>query len=571
MTTVFDSTSLNDASHLKQSQNGRPRRLSILLWLSLVALLSIPFARSYFFEIDHQFANLAGLGLGFLAGLLGYLGIWLTIARNWVHHLLFLLMPLVPALLGFACLDYVGVTGETLPVFRLKSWSPRIASQPFGSESIQSKEPRILSEDGNSPLGRFESTQFLGNHRDGVTSSAEFDTNWEKRTPRTVWSQTIGAGWSSFAVSRGLAITLEQIDARECVTALEITTGNVVWRATFPGKHFQALGGLGPRSTPTIYAGKVFAQTAKGIVVCIELDSGAILWQQDLLQIANIDQDTSEKSITWGRSGSPLVFDNQVVVPLGGKSGDPKLKSLISFQIETGEIIWTGGSSQISYASPNLQTLCGVRQIVSVNEGCATGHNPANGDQLWSTAWPSKSNGDACASQPVSIGDRRVLLGKGYALGSKVVELESASSSDNPYNPSSWKVRDVWSNPRMLKTKFTSAIHYQDFVYGLSDGVLECVNPIDGVRVWRGSRYGQGQAIIVDGYILVTTEDGRIALVKADPTGDGKSIAELQVLDGITWNVPTVAGPYLLVRNGERVACLISEKDSQGDVQSASP
>jgi outer membrane protein assembly factor BamB len=135
-------------------------------------------------------------------------------------------------------------------------------------------------------------------------------------------------------------------------------------------------------------------------------------------------------------------------------------------------------------------------------------------------------------------------------------------------DPACWKVDTLWATNKILKTKFTSAIPYEGLLYGLSDGVLECIDPKDGSRLWRGKRYGHGQAIIVNGNLLVTTEDGRIALVPATATSQGKPIAEMTVLEGITWNVPAVAGPYLLVRNAEFAACLLSNKGAREDAGS---
>lgn len=544
---------------LNQLKNGRPKWLSILLSVSLLALALIPVARWVLFEIDHQFANLAGGGLLLISTVVGFVGLWLRFARTRLQHLAFAILPFALAGGALALFEYVGVTGETVPVFRVRSWSSKSRS----NETMQSA-PKWVPADM-----RFQSSQFLGNARDGVVQNDEFSVAWKERLPSVIWRKPIGAGWSSFAVGDGLAITLEQMDEQECITAFGLTSGDVHWRISLPGKHFQAVGGVGPRSTPTIHHAKVFAQTATGIVLCAELETGKVVWQKDLLQLAGIDQATSEKGISWGRSGSPLIVDNQVVVPFGGKLDDPNIKSLIAFDLETGNVLWTGGESQIAYASPMLLTLSGVRQIVSVNEGCATGHNPANGDVLWTTPWPSKSNGDACASQPVAIDDRRVLLGKGYALGSKLFEtVFTGKTPDNTYDKAFWQTNTIWSNTRILKTKFTSAISYKGFLYALSDGVLECVNPSDGARIWRGKRYGQGQAILVNDRILVSSEDGRIALVSIQ---DGTTIAEMQVLDGITWNVPAVAGPYLLMRNSEEVVCLVSERDAEKNDESVSP
>jgi hypothetical protein len=63
---------------------------------------------------------------------------------------------------------------------------------------------------------------------------------------------------------------------------------------------------------------------------------------------------------------------------------------------------------------------------------------------------------------------------------------------------------------------------------------------------------------VVNGAILVSAEDGRIVSVDRE---SGKPIAEMQVLEGITWNTPAVAGPYLLVRNASEVVCLLSPKE----------
>jgi outer membrane protein assembly factor BamB len=455
-----------------------------------------------------------------------------------------------------------------MPVFRARAWLKGTTKSPQRTSSSSGEIASYATRD--SSTNPFESTQFLGSDRNGIVSNREFSVRWDSQLPKVVWKIPIGAGWSSFAVSSGLAITLEQIDEQESITALELTTGNVLWRQQSPGRHTQAFGGVGPRSTPTIYRGKVFAQTAMGIVSCVELQTGNLIWQQDLLKLAGIDKETSEKAISWGRSGSPLVVDDQIVVPFGGRSGDSALRSLIAFELETGKERWRSGQNQITYSSPVLMTLCGVRQIVNVNEGVAVGCNPANGKVIWTTEWPSNSNGDACSSQAVQLDERRLLLGKGYSLGSKAIELTySGTTPENESDPAFWKVEPVWSNTKILKTKFTSSILFDGSLFGLSDGVLECVDPKDGTRIWRGKKYGQGQLIVVNQNLLVTTEDGRIVLIPATREGLGKAIAELPVLEGITWNVPAVAGPYLLVRNAEFAACLISSAEAGHDAKSA--
>ena len=554
-------------AELKSTGGRQPKGLPILLWVAVGIFALVPVVRWYLFETDHQFANMGGTGTALVGCIVAYVGIWNRFAINAKRRSLLLVTPLLIAVLGVSMFEIVGVTGELIPVVRSRVWfkksTPNSNSNPASDSQVTSAR-----ESASYP---FESTQFLGSDRNGIIQNQEFSVSWEKQLPKVVWKIPIGAGWSSFSISHGLAITLEQLDDQECLTAFDLATGKVVWRVKSPGLHTQALGGLGPRSTPTIYRGKVIAQSALGIVSCVELETGKLIWQQDLLKLAGIDQETSEKAILWGRSGSPLAMEDCVVVPFGGKADSPSLKSLIAFDLETGKEIWTGGDQQISYASPVLLNLCGVEQIVTVNEGVVTGHDPKNGHVWWSALWPSKSNGDACSSQPVAVDNHRLLLGKGYALGSKLIELDySGQIPDDASHPTSWRVDTKWESTRILKTKFTSAIAYQGYLYGLSDGVLECIDPKDGSRVWRGKRYGHGQSIIVNGHILVTSEDGRVVLIPATASGNGQEIAQMQVLEGVTWNIPAVAGPYLLIRNAEFAACLISNKDAGIDAGSVS-
>ncbi len=531
--------------------------------LALVLLAFVPMIRLALFETDHQFANLGGMVFGILATFVGWLWILVQPGLRWPIRASIFLFPFVACGLFVQLFECVGVTGETWPVFRMRGSVSRPIS---ASRSVPSG-----SSAGRKKLAGVSSFQFLGSDRNGIVHSPSFAVDWDRNPPKLLWKQSIGEGWASFAVHDGLAITLEQIEADEAVTALDIETGEIVWQYISPGRHANALGGVGPRATPTISERNVYSQTAVGKVLCNRVDSGELLWQVDLLKLTGLDQESSEKVIQWGRSGSPLVYDDVVVVPLGGQKESAEPKTLIAFDRNSGEIRWKGGPHQISYSSPILATLCGVRQIVSVNEGNASGHDPSDGHVLWTTSWPSNSAGDACASQPVIMEPNRVMLGKGYALGSKVFEVEwsEAGRSSDPYDAASWSVSDVWSNTKILKTKFTSAIAMSGFLYGLSDGVLECVRPEDGTRVWRGKRYGQGQSLVVNDHVLVTAEDGRIALIATEQIEGavpGTVVAELPVIEGITWNVPTVAGPFLLIRNGEYAACLKCERTDRSEM-----
>ena len=61
---------------------------------------------------------------------------------------------------------------------------------------------------------------------------------------------------------------------------------------------------------------------------------------------------------------------------------------------------------------------------------------------------------------------------------------------------------------------------YQGHVYGLSDGIMECVNVASGKRVWKKGRYGQGQILGVGGVLRLDPNPRIAVLVEAGVLAD---------------------------------------------------
>ncbi len=131
--------------------------------------------------------------------------------------------------------------------------------------------------------------------------------------------------------------------------------------------HQNPLGGVGPRSTPTIEGDLVYAQGATGTLWCVNWTTGETIWSVDLLKEAGWDQTASEEAISWGRAGSPLLVDGLCVVPFGGPSENEQDGAQLDCAAMRSRARSVGppDQDQISYASPGLLTLAGSRQIVS--------------------------------------------------------------------------------------------------------------------------------------------------------------------------------------------------------------
>jgi len=376
-------------------------------------------------------------------------------------------------------------------------------------------------------------TDFRGPGRDGVCRNETISLDWQTDPPRELWRQPVGGGYASFVVAEGRAYTIEQRRKQEVVTCYEVASGREVWAFAYDASFEETLGGDGPRATPTYHDGFIFALGAQGHLHCLKAGSGEVVWKTDLLKGGTIT------NLEWGLAGSPLVVDDMLIVTHSGKA-DP---SIFAFDWKTGEPRWTAAGSQ-GYSSPALATICGVRQVLNLGGTELRSLDPSTGKVLWRHPWNTYMWINA--SQPMVIGGDRVFLSAGYGHGAAVVRISRDGDS--------WKTAEAWARERSMQNKFSSSVIYQGHAYGLDEAILCCVDLATGERKWRSGRYKFGSVLLVNDHLLVLSEDGRLALIKARPT-KRKEIGSVEILEGRTWNNFVVVGGLLLARNDRWMVC----------------
>ena len=314
------------------------------------------------------------------------------------------------ALLFGACFRFSQFSGNMVPLFEWR-WAKRTLPTIEGQAVEPSAEP------SHDPLAKLSFPQFLGPSRDCHAPGPELAGDWDAEPPKPLWRQPIGAAWSGFAIAGLRAVTQEQRDELEAVACYDIRNGSLLWLHTYPAQYKTAIAGEGPRATPTIHAGRVYALGATGTLNCLDLSTGKPVWQRiipadaGLKLDAPIDQSglsaNRNKSKEWGYASSPLIVNGRVVVSAGGENG----RSLLAYDTATGEPGWSGGDSRAGYSSARLAKLHGESQILIFNQDGLTAHSPDDGSVQWEFEWDV---GFPHVSMPVTLPGNRILVSLGY-------------------------------------------------------------------------------------------------------------------------------------------------------------
>lgn len=434
-------------------------------------------------------------------------------------RLVLLLSVLFVGLVLLLTVRITGVTGDAVPVVEWRWYEAEF------------QDPSSVSAHPDGGIDRHDYHQFYGPRRNATLEGVHLGRDWEARPPVELWRRAVGEAWSSFAVLGSAAVTQEQRGDQEVVVRYDLETGRQAWVHADRAALLTTVGGRGPRATPTIVDGRVYSLGATGILNCVELETGRVVWSR------NVIEEHGVRLADYGLPSSPLVVGDLVVIQMAQAE-----RSLLAYHRSDGVLAWREGSGRGSYSSPVLATLAGIPQILIVNKWSIAGHLPESGRLLWQEDW--RDGGDKI-TPPLLLGHDRLLISAGYGAGSRLLQIRAEGDG--------LLAKEIWRSPR-LKSKFASMVVHQGTAYGLDDGVLTALDPETGERFWKQGRYGHGQMILVGDLLLIQTEKGAVVLVEASPD-EHRELARLETLSGKTWNPPALAGRYLLVRNNREAVC----------------
>jgi outer membrane protein assembly factor BamB len=388
--------------------------------------------------------------------------------------------------------------------------------------------------------------QWLGPHRDG--GSPEKVAPW-KSAPKVLWHKPVGEGNSSPVVAEGRVFIHAKVPDKflEEVVAFDAKSGKELWRKRYDRGKFSSLFGDGPRATPAVSAGRVYAFGITGLLTCYEADSGKQLWQVDTLK------KFKARNLFFGMSCSPLVEGYHILVNVGAKGA-----SIVAFNKDTGETTWKSLDDKASYSSPIALGKGKERQVVFLTGEGVVSVAPSDGTLFW--RFPLKDKLFESSTTPVRSG--HFLLASSITYGS--VGLRLKSKDGKPTESKIWKNRDLtsyFSTPVPVGTEHIYMVTGTSPPSTKAEATLHCVETQTGKELWKRPKVGKYHASLLrtgDDKLLMLEEAGNIVLLDPSPK-TYRELARSKVC-GETWAHPALANGRLYVRDQKELICLQFEK-----------
>lgn len=381
--------------------------------------------------------------------------------------------------------------------------------------------------------------QWLGPTRDGV--SPEVVTPWHGDL-EVLWRQPVGEGHSSPVVAAGMVFVLAKVTGKEEeeVVAFNAATGEKAWRRSYTRAPFTSLFGDGPRATPAVADGQVYALGVTGVLSCLDVVDGSPRWSVDTLKEFNAP------NLRFGVSASPLVDREHVIVCVGGKGA-----SIVALRRQDGKVAWKSLDDPASYSSPIIVTVGGERQLVCVTQKGVRGLSPHTGKLHWQFTMVDALN--ESSSTPLKVGD--VVVAGSVTFGSVGLRLDPQAETPMKLAWKNLALTCYFSTPLQISEHTVYMV--TGSIFPPPQATLRCVDVRTGKERWHKERIGKYHASMIrtaNDRILLLDDSGALALLKASEDGY-QELCRTKVC-GPAWAHPALANGCLYVRDDKEVICL---------------
>jgi outer membrane protein assembly factor BamB len=420
--------------------------------------------------------------------------------------------------------------------------------------------------------------QWLGPQRDAIWRETGILDKFPEGGPKVRWRTPIGGGFAGPAVVKDRVYVADRIlsegvtnptnpfdrktriPGKERILCLSEKTGKLLWKHEYDCT-YQISYAAGPRATPVVQDGKVYALGAMGDLFCLNADDGKVIWSK------NFVTDYKAPVPLWGFAAHPLLDGDKLICLVGGKE-----RIVVAFDKNTGAEKWhalsfTKGGIEIGYCPPMIYTLAGKRQLIIWHPASVNGLDPETGKVYWSQPFNVKAN--LTVPTPRLAGDMLFLTsfydgalmlkfveGKPSVLWRGEVHSEDPTRTDTLHS--------------IMPTPFIRA----GYIYGVcSYGELRCLRAEDGKRIWmslkatevadESVRWANAFLIAQGDRFFLPNEKGDLLIARLTPKGY-EEIDRAHILEPtwplqdrkVVWSHPAFANKSMYARNDKEIVCV---------------
>jgi outer membrane protein assembly factor BamB len=396
--------------------------------------------------------------------------------------------------------------------------------------------------------------QWRGPSRNGVSSEKNLPLKWSQ-TQNVAWKLPMPAFSGSTPIVWGDRIFLNVADDLSVkhgdnlhLWCVDRTKGTILWqRPLGSGNHQERKQNMSTPS-PVTDGTRVWVMTGTGILRAFDFD-GKELWMRD------IQKDYGRFGLNWGYGSSPLLHgDSLFVQVLHGMRTDDQ-SYLLRIDKMAGKTVWrverpttARMESPDAYTTPALLQYGNTTEIVLTGGDVVTGHDPANGKELWRASGlnPDNDPNYRIVASPVTHGDLIIAPTRERPM----LALKAGGRGDVSKSSVLW----TFGSGPDVPTPVTDGT----FVYVVNDrGIMFCLEARSGKEIYGRQRLRSGtysgSPVLADGKIYITNEDGVTSVVKAGPVFE--VLAENE-FDDYVLSSPAVSEGQMFFRTTKFLWCI---------------
>jgi outer membrane protein assembly factor BamB len=426
--------------------------------------------------------------------------------------------------------------------------------------------------------------QWMGPQRDGVWRETGLVEKFSKEGPTVRWRVPIGNGYSGPAVVGDRVYVMDRqkrtvdpakkptagrgksIPGNERVLCLSATDGSIVWKHEYDCPYTISYSN-GPRCTPLVRDGRVYALGAMGDFTVLDAADGHVRWTK------NLARELHAKVPVWGYAAHPLL-EGDLIYCLAGGPGS----AVVALNKDTGALVWKSlDTEETGYSPPMLYEFGGRKQLIVWLSEAIYGLDAATGKQLWKHIYPE---GEPMTRPAVNIitakkVDDLLFISTVYH-GPVMLKVEADKAtmiwkgkSENPAKPDG------------AYCLMASPVFKDGYGYGVGMmGDLHCFNAKTGQDVWQTFAAVAGRKADCGTVFLIPQEDRFVLfndqgdLILADLTPKGyHEVSRAHILEpaalargrNVVWSHPAFSGRCVFARSDKEMVCVSLAKSGAKD------